>query len=56
MTGDVFTARFANCQFDETVFPSLWGDIKVPIELLFQKKGEKYREIISLCLIWTHIR
>ena len=22
-TGDVFTARFADCQFDETIFPIL---------------------------------
>ena len=25
-TGDLFTARFADCQFDETVFPALGGD------------------------------
>lgn len=28
MTGDVFTARFADCHFDETTFPSLGGDKK----------------------------
>ena len=27
MTGDLFTARFADCQFDETDFPSL-GKLK----------------------------
>ncbi|PRQ53193.1 putative RNA-directed DNA polymerase [Rosa chinensis] len=26
LTGDLFTARFADCHFDETVFPSLGGD------------------------------
>ncbi|KAI3811307.1 hypothetical protein L1987_21028 [Smallanthus sonchifolius] len=26
LTGDMFTARFADCQFDETVFPVLGGD------------------------------
>ena len=26
MTEDVFTARFFDCQFDETVFPPLGGD------------------------------
>ena len=25
-TGDLFTARFADCHFDETVFPLLGGD------------------------------
>ncbi|CAH9090012.1 unnamed protein product [Cuscuta epithymum] len=28
MTGDLFTARFDDCHFDETVFPALGGDIK----------------------------
>ncbi|PRQ36553.1 putative RNA-directed DNA polymerase [Rosa chinensis] len=28
LTGDLFTARFADCHFDETVFPSLGGDRK----------------------------
>ena len=26
MTGDLFKARFADCQFDETVFPALGGE------------------------------
>jgi hypothetical protein len=26
LTGDVFTARFADCQFDETIFPILGGE------------------------------
>ena len=26
LTGDVFTARFADCQFNETVFPILGGE------------------------------
>jgi hypothetical protein len=28
LTSDLFTARFADCHFDETVFPSLGGDRK----------------------------
>ena len=32
MTGDVFTAHFPNCQFDETIFPPLGGDKIVPEE------------------------
>ncbi|CAH9145347.1 unnamed protein product, partial [Cuscuta epithymum] len=28
MTGDLFTARFDDCHFDETIFPALGGDIK----------------------------
>ena len=26
LTGNLFTARFANCYFDESVFPPLGGD------------------------------
>ncbi|KAM1418750.1 hypothetical protein ACFXTO_022373 [Malus domestica] len=26
LTGDLFTARFTNCHFDETIFTSLGGD------------------------------
>ena len=25
LTGEVFTARFADCHFDENIFPLLWG-------------------------------
>ncbi|KAM1164417.1 hypothetical protein PS2_023728 [Malus domestica] len=32
LTGYVFTARFADCHFDETVFPSLGGEKTVPEE------------------------
>ena len=32
MTGDVFTARFADCHFDETIFPPLGGEKTVPEE------------------------
>ncbi|KAM1442603.1 hypothetical protein ACFX1T_010164 [Malus domestica] len=34
LTGDLFTARFADCRFYETVFPSLRGDknVNVPNE------------------------
>ena len=30
-TGDLFTARFADCKFDETQFPSLGGDMNAHI-------------------------
>jgi hypothetical protein len=26
LTGDIFTARFVDCQFDETIFPILGGE------------------------------
>ena len=32
MTGDVFTARFLDCQFNETIFPPLDGDKIIPEE------------------------
>ncbi|KAL6576893.1 hypothetical protein OROMI_011169 [Orobanche minor] len=32
LTGDIFTARFADCHFDETVFPPLGGELKPPEE------------------------
>ncbi|KAM1848657.1 hypothetical protein ACFX14_012762 [Malus domestica] len=32
LTGDMFTARFADCHFDETIFPSLGGEKTVPEE------------------------
>jgi hypothetical protein len=28
LTGDVFTARFTNCYFDETSFPKVGGEYK----------------------------
>ncbi|PIM99322.1 hypothetical protein CDL12_28185 [Handroanthus impetiginosus] len=28
MRGDLFTARFVDCHFDESVFPTLWGENK----------------------------
>ncbi|PRQ59184.1 putative RNA-directed DNA polymerase [Rosa chinensis] len=31
LTGDLFTARFADCHFDETVFPPLGGDKNVTV-------------------------
>ena len=31
LTGDLFTARFADCHFDETVFPPLGGDKNVVV-------------------------
>ena len=34
LTGDVFTARFADCQFDETVFPPLGGEKEISSERL----------------------
>ena len=32
LTGDLFTARFADCHFDETVFPSLGGDKNINVQ------------------------
>ena len=32
LTGDLFTARHADCDFDETVFPSLGGDLHVNVD------------------------
>ena len=32
MTGDVFTTRFADCHFNESVFPSLGGEKSIPKE------------------------
>ncbi|KAM1115420.1 hypothetical protein ACFX19_006167 [Malus domestica] len=34
LTGDLFTTHFADCHFDETIFPSLGGDkhANVPVE------------------------
>ena len=30
LIGDVFTARFADCHFNESVFPSLGGENSIP--------------------------
>ena len=30
MTGDLFTARFTDCHFDESYFPTLGGDKNQP--------------------------
>ena len=37
LTGDIFTARFADCQFDESIFPELGGEkqLKRKIEFLW---------------------
>ena len=32
LTSDVFTARFADCKFDESNFPPLGGEKTVPVE------------------------
>ncbi|KAJ9558226.1 hypothetical protein OSB04_012840 [Centaurea solstitialis] len=32
LTGDLFTARHADCDFDETIFPSLGGDLHVDVD------------------------
>ena len=32
LTGDVFTVRFADCHFNESVFPSLRGEKSIPKE------------------------
>ena len=33
LTGELFTARFADCYFDENLFPPLGGDKPIPEEL-----------------------
>ena len=45
LIGDVFTARLADCQFDETVFPPLGGEKEISSKRLVP---EKRRE-----LSWT---
>ena len=47
LTGDLFTARFADCHFYETVFPSL-GEIRTST---FLKNDANYRGRLPLCLI-----
>ena len=32
LQGDLITARFAGCHFDETVFPSLGGDKNTDVQ------------------------
>ena len=32
LTGDVFRAKFANCHFNETIFPPLGGEKSIPKE------------------------
>jgi hypothetical protein len=32
LIGNLFTSRFADCYFDETVFPSLGGDTNVNVQ------------------------
>ena len=46
MTGDVFTACFADCHFNESVFPSLGGENSIP---------EERREISWKTSTMTHI-
>ena len=45
-TGDLFTARFADCQFDETVFPALGGD-----KTKFEKEKQEICGMQYPCLI-----
>ena len=40
MTGDLFTARFADCHFDENVFPKLGGETKI-----FPKSGGENKQL-----------
>ena len=46
LTGDVFTARFADCHFNESVFPSLGGENSIP---------EERREISWKTSTMTHL-
>ena len=32
LIGEVFSARFADCHFDEKIFPPLWGGKPIPRE------------------------
>ena len=45
LTGDLFTARFPDCPFDETFFPSLRGDKNINVHL----------ECCELLWIYSHI-
>ena len=48
ITGYVFTTRFADCQFNKTIFPSLRGDIIVHEERIVrveQHVPEERREL-----------
>ena len=51
LTGDVFTARFADYQFDETVFQSLRGEKKIRANNSFLKNGINCRGLLLLFLI-----
>ena len=46
MTDDVFTTRFADCHFNESVFPSLGGEKSIP---------EERREISWKTSTMTHL-
>ena len=46
LTGDLFTARFADCQFDETIFPSLGGDKHADV-LVERRELSWYAPIMS---------
>ena len=35
LTGDIFTARFADCQFDESIFPELGGEKQLKRKIEF---------------------
>ena len=37
LQGDLITARFAGCHFDETVFPSLGGDKNTDVQQELQE-------------------
>ncbi|XP_021830713.1 uncharacterized protein LOC110770803 [Prunus avium] len=45
LTGDIFTAWFANCHFDETIFPLLGGEKYVPKEQQGKLVPEERREL-----------
>ena len=48
LTGDMFTAHFADCHFDETVFPSLEE------KRSFQKNGKNWHVLFPSYLILIH--
>ena len=51
LTSDVFTAKFADCQFDETVFLPLGGEKEISSEQLIPEERRELSRLLPLCLI-----
>ncbi|BBH05089.1 Disease resistance protein CC-NBS-LRR class family [Prunus dulcis] len=57
LTGDIFTARFADCDFDETIFPPLGGEKSVSKEqgkLIPEKRHELSWNVSTLSHLDPH--